>query len=97
MLNYRYLAEEALRFGRGQLSVVAVRLPSRPQAPGELSRSDPMARLASPADVDDGLDTLIECYRLRLLHRRLRRGRTASSGCCGSKGSLPLRKHASRG
>ncbi|HEY2769386.1 MAG TPA: YceH family protein [Solirubrobacteraceae bacterium] len=69
--KYRHLAEEGLGLGREELGVLAVLLLRGPQTPGELkSRSERMASLASLADVERVLNTLIERGYARRLARR---------------------------
>jgi uncharacterized protein YceH (UPF0502 family) len=69
--KYRHLAEEGLGLGREELGVLAVLLLRGPQTPGELkSRSERMAPVASLADVERVLNTLIERGYARRLARR---------------------------
>lgn len=69
--KYRHLAEEGLSLGREELGVLAVLLLRGPQTPGELkTRSERMAPLASLADVERVLGTLIERGYARRLARR---------------------------
>src|SRR5437763_8426825 len=59
--KYRHLAEEALGLGREELSILAVLLLRGPQTPGERKgRSERMAQMGSLADVERGLDSLID-------------------------------------
>ena len=69
--KYRHLAEDALGLGREQLAVLAVLLLRGPQTPGELkTRSERMATIASLAELEDVLGTLIERGYAGRLERR---------------------------
>jgi uncharacterized protein len=69
--KYRHLAEEGLGLSREELAVLAVLLLRGPQTPGELkSRSERMAPLATLADVERVVGTLIERGYARRLERR---------------------------
>jgi uncharacterized protein YceH (UPF0502 family) len=69
--KYRHLAEEGLGLGREELAVLAVLILRGAQTPGELkARTERMAPLASLADVERVLDTLIGRGYARRLGRR---------------------------
>ncbi len=69
--KYRHLAEEGLGLGRDQLAVLAVLLLRGPQTPGELkARTERMAQIASLAEIETILQTLIERGYVRRLGRR---------------------------
>ncbi len=69
--KYRHLAEDALGLGREQLAVLTVLLLRGPQTPGELkTRSERMATIASLAELEDVLGTLIERGYAGRLERR---------------------------
>jgi hypothetical protein len=70
-VKYRHLAEEALGLDREQLGVLAVLLLRGAQTPGELkSRTERLAPLASLADVERVLSSLVEHGYVQRLERR---------------------------
>ena len=69
--KYRHLAEEGLGLAREPLAVLGVLLLRGPQTPGELkARTERMAVLGSPADVERVLDELGTRGYARRLQRR---------------------------
>jgi uncharacterized protein YceH (UPF0502 family) len=70
-VKYRHLAEERLQLRREELAVLAVLLLRGPQTPGELRvRTERMARLPSPTDVERVLEALIDHGYAARLDRR---------------------------
>ena len=70
-LKYRHLFDEALSLADDELCVLAVLMLRGPQTPGELKqRTERMHRFASPTDVVQTLDRLVERELVQRLERR---------------------------
>jgi uncharacterized protein YceH (UPF0502 family) len=70
-IKYRHLADERLELGREELALLAVLLLRGPQTPGELRlRTERMAPLQSPADVERVLGVLVDRGYATRLERR---------------------------
>ncbi|MDQ6806740.1 MAG: YceH family protein [Actinomycetota bacterium] len=70
-IKYRHLAEEGLGLGDAELGVLCVLLLRGPQTPGELkARTERLAHIESPAEVERLLDMLIDRGYVSRLPRR---------------------------